>query len=146
MAAIARRLGGPSLNAFFPASLAHLAGRDLELTLYPHGVTLYGTPRSTARAHALIAEAALRMRALQTSTPRAQRIERRIQKLAHGLGRSARGSTRAAGLSDRVLREIASAELDFDDWEILYRMALQLGAHGRGSTAEPVKKAVRSGA
>ncbi len=100
-------------------------GPDLELTLFPHGATIRGLPRATARAHAVLARTATRTPALQTTDPEAQKLERRIKE---AWSRAEHGRQRSD--SDRLHGEIARAlsrlHCPFEDWQTVYRECLQL--------------------
>ncbi|HEY1250683.1 MAG TPA: hypothetical protein VGH97_05805 [Thermoanaerobaculia bacterium] len=104
----------------------HYQGPDLEMTLYPHGATIRGLPRATARAHAVLAATATRTAALQTTDAEAQKLEKRIKELW-----SKAEHRRERSASDRLYGEVARAlsrlSCPFEDWETVYRECLQLG-------------------
>jgi hypothetical protein len=117
----------------------HYRGPDLELTLFPHGATIRGLPRATARAHAVIAGTATRTPALQTTDPEAQKLERRIKevwaKAEHR--RSQAASNRLYG---ELARSLSLLNCPFEDWETVYRECLQLGLLAEG-LADPIADA-----
>jgi uncharacterized membrane protein YqjE len=112
-----------------PADLAYFEGRDLVLALYPSGLLIRGRPETLAPAQGLIIEGVSDLPVWQTSDPRAQEIERRIasrwQSVEGGEGPA------GIGLSPVRLRELARSiealPVDYEDWQIVYRKALQLG-------------------
>jgi hypothetical protein len=131
MARLVRRMGGASLAAYIPERIAVLIGEDIEATLYPGGVSLAGGERTAARAHSLIVERAARTEALQTTDPDAQAIERRIKALWRDLDPGQREKNRRPELDELFVR-IADVDVDYEDWESIYRQALQLSLAARG--------------
>ena len=119
-----------------PADLAYFEGRDLALALYPSGLLIRGRPEMLALAQGLIIEGVGDLSVWQTSDPGAQEIERRIADLWQ-TAEDATGSERI-GLSTARLRELARSikelPVEYEDWQIVYRRALQLG---RALDAEP---------
>jgi len=132
------KFAGALLGASVPRELAFFRGPDLEMTLYPNGVRVSGGKRVATRAHALITESATATAALQCMSAEGQKLERRIRALWSHRERPQ--------LVDRRLPSIAGAmadaELDFADWEILYRQLLQLFVASRGG-ARLMEGAVR---
>jgi hypothetical protein len=112
-----------------PADLAYFEGRDLVLALYPSGLLIRGRPETLAPAQGLIIEGVSDLPVWQTSDPRAQEIERRIASLWQSV-EGGEGPERI-GLSTVRLRELARSiealPVDYEDWQIVYRKALQLG-------------------
>jgi uncharacterized membrane protein YqjE len=119
-----------------PADLACFEGRDLVLALYPSGLLIRGRPATLAAAQGLIIEAVSDLSVWQTSDARAQEIERRIAFLWQTV--EAAGGPEPVGPGTVRLRELARSikELpaEYDDWQIVYRKALQLG---RALDAQP---------
>ena len=109
----------------------HYRGPDLALTLFPHGATIRGLPRATARAHAVIAGTATRTPALQTTDPEAQKLERKIKEVW-----AKAEHRRSQAASDRLYGELARSlsllNCPFEDWETVYRECLQLGLLAEG--------------
>jgi hypothetical protein len=138
LAAIMQRLGGALIGAYVPEQVEYFEGARLSAGIYPNGVALSGQDGAISRAHALIAERASATAALQTMSPDAQAIEKRIQQLW-----AARDSSALLPGLKSVLRDITSQPLAFDDWQILYREALQLVVEIRGGT--PLLKAAVAG-
>jgi len=112
-----------------PADLAYFEGNDLVLALYPSGLLIRGRPEMLAPAQGLIIEGVSDLPVWQTSDPRAQEIEQRIAVLWP----AAEGAEEAQGigLSTARLRELARSikalPVEYEDWQIVYRKALQLG-------------------
>jgi hypothetical protein len=87
----------------------------LEVVVHPMDLAIRGRKGPVSRARAAIARELTFTRAYQTWTPEAQALE-------DALARAARGD---ADL-DVIGRGIAATELDFEQWEILYRLLLQV--------------------
>jgi hypothetical protein len=128
-------LGGEALRSHVPTRLEHYAGPDLALSLYPSGLLLRGGPARLTWAHGLVAEAVVHTEGLQTTDPKAQVLEQRLRPLwkSYDLG-PPRGKSDAElkGELEQVTQELKSLQVDWDDWQVLYRQILQLGraAHG----------------
>jgi uncharacterized membrane protein YqjE len=104
-----------------PADLAYFEGSELVLALYPSGVLIRGRQEALALAEGLIIEGVSDLDVWQTSDPRAQDIERRIFRLWQTV-RTAHGEPLR-----EVARAMAALPVAYDEWQILYRKALQLG-------------------
>ena len=132
------KFAGALLGASVPRDLAFFRGPDLELTLYPNGVRVSGGQRVATRAHALIAESATATPALQCMSAEGQKLERRIRALWSHRDRPQLVDRRIPSIAGAM----ADAELDFADWEILYRQLLQVFVASRGG-ARLMEVAVR---
>jgi uncharacterized membrane protein YqjE len=122
-----RVLGAMDHDAFqsrIPADLAYFAGRELVLALYPSGLLIRGQPTALASAQGLIVEGMSDLDVWQTSDPRAQDIERRIAR-AWSAARGAGDPVSAAPLRE-ILRAIETLPVEYDEWQIVYRKALQM--------------------
>jgi uncharacterized membrane protein YqjE len=111
-----------------PADLAYFAGRDLTLALYPSGLLIRGRPDALASAQGLVVEGVSDLDAWQTSDPRAQEIERRIARAwqaARGTGTERPEPVPEAGLRE-IVRAIEALPVAYDEWQIVYRKALQV--------------------
>jgi uncharacterized membrane protein YqjE len=112
-----------------PANLAYFEGRQLVLALYPSGLLIRGRQDALASARGLIVEGVSDLDVWQTFDPRAQEIERRIARLwqtARG-GGAERGIPGSAAQLRDVARAIEALPVEYDEWQIVYRKALQLG-------------------
>jgi hypothetical protein len=123
------RMGGPALGAHLPGRLEHFETGDLSITLYPSGVVLRGKPGRLSWAHGLIAEAVVYTDGLQTSDARAQALEERLRPLwkqhHDGLVDGA-SSPELSSEIEPIATELKNLQVDWDDWQILYRQILQL--------------------
>jgi hypothetical protein len=112
-----------------PADLAYFEGRDLVLALYPSGLLIRGRPGALALAQGLIVEGVSDLAVWQTSDPRGQDIERRISQLwqvVRRQGMDQSDSGKAMRLRD-IARAIDALPVEYEEWQIVYRKALQLG-------------------
>jgi len=125
-------LGGDAFRAYVPDQLEHFVSGDLEMSLYPSGLLLRGAPGRLTWAHGLIAETTTHTAALQTTSPKAQEVERRLRHLwasydvAHGGGDNAR-SHALEKMLDQITSALGELDVAFDEWQVLYRQILQLG-------------------
>jgi hypothetical protein len=107
--------GGKRVGALVPEKLLVLYDPGVEIVIHPMDLAVRGRKGPLSRARAAIARELTFTRAYQTWTKQAQEIE-------DALARAARGE---ADL-DAIARRIADTELDFEQWEILYRLLLQV--------------------
>ena len=108
-------LGGTRVASLVPDTLVVLFGSGVEVVIHPMDLAIRGPKGPVSRARAAIARELTFTKAFQTWTKAAQDIE-------DVLARAARGD----GDLDAIARRIADAELDFEQWEILYRLLLQV--------------------
>jgi hypothetical protein len=136
-----RGLGGETISSEVPEKLEVFRGRELEITLYPGGVTVRGQKIEVARVQAVIAERAPRTPGLETTSAEAQKVEERIRKLweEHGPGegesRATPGEKQSPAVRKRLLElfeTVAELDVDYDEWETVYRQALQAAVGMRG--------------
>jgi hypothetical protein len=131
--------GGNAFAAFVPTKMEHFESADLSVSFYPSGVLLRGNPQKTTWAHGLVTEALLRTDALQSADPKAQELEKEIRRLWKAFqGISSRGTTQATESVNEVIRQLGCLNMEFDDWQVLYRQMLQLGRtlHGERQLLE----------
>jgi hypothetical protein len=126
--------GGDAFRAYLPRELEHFWSPDLVMSLYSGGVLLRGSGRNVAAAQALIVEAIIETNGLETVDPLAQKLERQIHDIwkACVLAGPARAAAEAPADLAAVARELASLELDLEQWRALYRQLLQVDRSLRG--------------
>lgn len=107
--------GGARVAALVPDRLILLCGDGIDLTVHPMDLALTGKKGPLARARAAIAQELTFTRANQTWTKEAQEIEDALAQVAHG-----------DGDLEPIARKIATIELDYEQWEILYRLLMQV--------------------
>jgi hypothetical protein len=127
--------GGDAFRAYVPTRLEHFVSPELTVSMYPTGVLLRGARQRVTWAHGLIAEAVTHTDGLQTSDPNAQQIERQLHRLWKQYD-GERPSTRAAAALrarlDEMIRALGTLDVEFDDWQALYRQLLQVERAVRG--------------
>ncbi len=128
--------GGDVLISHLPTHLEHFVSRDLALSLYPSGLVLSGKAERVTWAHGLVAEAVVHTEGLQTTDPKAQALEQRLRPIWKSYDFDPTGGGRRADLArelEEVTRELRTLQIDWDDWQVIYRQILQLGraAHGQ---------------
>jgi hypothetical protein len=123
-------LGGDALRSHVATRVEHFVTDDLSMSLYPSGLVLRGRPNRLTWAHGLIAEGVVHTDGLQTTDPEAQALERRLRPLWKAYDRAPAAPTGHPALAselDRIARELRTLQVDWDDWQVLYRQILQLG-------------------
>ena len=108
-------LGGETVRALVPAQLAQLVGDGFEMTLHPMDLSLLGRKATLAHARAAIVRELTFTEAYQTWSKEAQAIEDRLMKAARG-----------ADDLDAIGTALNERDFDFEEWEILYRLLLQV--------------------
>src|SRR6266566_2949065 len=133
---------GGSVRSLVPTRIWVLVRPDLEVTLHPSDILVAGTGLRVAQARAAIAARLTTTSAHLTTSAESRGIEDRIEAIAPGpsVDPAPWGTPNA-----RELREIDQAlsqtMLPYDEWEILYRMRLQVERDllraARGGRVEP---------
>jgi hypothetical protein len=109
-------LGGPRVRALVPRELMVLRTEDFQVVVHPMDLSMRGRRGPLARGRAAIARELTFTAANQTWSREAQEIENALADVANGK----RDDLAAIG------RRIESIELDYQQWEILYRLLLQV--------------------
>jgi hypothetical protein len=132
---ILAKLGGPSFRDYVPHRLACFRGPRLEVVLHTSGLSLRGSEQDTAWAHGLLVEALTDAPAYQTFAPGAQDIERQIRSVWAVIRQNPaayEGAPRLEARLQEIAREIRELPVGYEEWQIVYRQALQLGRAMRG--------------
>jgi hypothetical protein len=125
--------GGAAFASFVPARMENFESGGLTISFYPSGVLLRGKPQKTTWAHGLISEALLRTEALQSTDPKAQEIEKKIHRLWKTYQAASSGPEPPdVNEIDELARDLGRLDVEFEDWQVLYRQTLQLGRAARG--------------
>lgn len=124
-------VAGPGVQQLVPDRLTELVGPAIEVSVYPSDVAISGSRADVARARAAIASRLSSSAAYLTTTAEAQAIEDRLETLA----RSRRGNgaaPRVGALSPELAaaltpidETLATLDVPYDEWEVLYRIRLQ---------------------
>jgi hypothetical protein len=121
---VMRHLCGSALHTYVPDQPEFWRDDTLFFVLYPNGVLFVGHEGEIARAHGVVVEALARSRVLQTFEPAAREVEKRLIAVLDAL---AQHDGLAKQLFRQVCRDLARIETSFDEWQLLYRRALQIG-------------------
>ena len=129
-------LGGDAFRSYVPSQLEHFVSPDMELSLYPSGLLLRGQAQSVTWAHGLVAESVVHTEGLQTVDPKAQTLEkrlRRVWKIYDTRPAQIVGSENLVQTLEQISGDLGRLQVDFDDWQVLYRQILQVGRaiHGQ---------------
>ena len=114
-----------------PDELTELRTSDLEIGLYPSDIAISGRKQPVARARAAIASRLTSTAAHLTTSKEAQAVEDRIEAIARSdPARDESGNpiltSGVAGELRAIDELLARLEVDYDEWEVLYRMRLQV--------------------
>ena len=128
------RVAGRSSSELVPDRMVQLRGPDLDILIYPMDVLISGTSTEVMRSRAAIASRLTTSAAHLTVSAEAQGIEDRLAKL----GRKPsvpdgddepdmpQFDDAAAAEFAEIDRALATIEIPYDEWEILYRQRLQV--------------------
>jgi hypothetical protein len=134
MSAPARFVGlvaGRGVGSLVPERLTLLKARDLEILVYPSDVSIAGRQGAVAQARAALATRLTATQAQLTTTKEAQEVEDRIQAVAEreptvdAMGRPVIVAEVRREL-EAIDRALATLDVEYDEWEVLYRMRLQV--------------------
>jgi len=130
------RFGGPGFRDYVPERFAYFRGPRLDVLLRVNGLSLRGSEQATAWTHGLLVEALTDAPAYQTFDPGAQEIERQIRSVWAVFRQNPAAHVGAARLEARladIARAIRELPVDYKEWQIVYRQALQLDRALRGA-------------
>src|SRR5688500_5687316 len=108
-------VGGAGVRALVPERLVQLRGADLIVTIHPMDLGLSGKPKALARARAALVRELSFTEAYQTWTKESQEIEDALMRADKG-----------AVSVETIARQLETIDLPFEEWEILYRILLQV--------------------
>jgi len=108
-------LGGEAVRTLVPTQLAELVGDGFGMTLHPMDLSLLGRKKTLAHARGAIVRELTFTEAYQTWSKEAQAAEDRLMEAARG-----------ADDLDAIGTELNERDFDFEEWEILYRLLLQV--------------------
>jgi hypothetical protein len=115
-------VGGSGVASLVPDRLIELNSPDLEVLIYPSDIFIAGKDEPLARARAAVSSRLTFTAAWLTSSEEAQRIEDRLERISNGQLPLPAAQAELAAID----RELASMVLLHDEWEVLYRMRLQV--------------------
>lgn len=115
-------IAGAGVRALVPDRLIQLVGKDIEVALYPSDIAIAGREPKVTRARAAVASRLTGTPAFLTTTAEAQAVEERLERLAKRATPGPEADAELAAI-DKVL---ATLEIAYEEWEVLYRMRLQV--------------------
>ncbi len=133
------KVAGRALGGLVPDRLMLLAGRDLEVLVYPSDVAISGTRTAMARARAAIASRLTDTPAYMTTSAEAQHVEDLIRDAAgHPEDRDLQSVHARVARLRAIDIVLARLTVPFDEWETVYRQRLQVERDLlAGETREP---------
>jgi hypothetical protein len=126
---VLRVLGGRLLAEQIPRDIYFFRSDELDVVANPNGITLQGEKKAAARAHGWICETATLGPGLQTVDAAAQALEHELKDIWAVFRRDRRSHTRSAVLRSAIhalSKKLEKTNVDFDDWQVLYREILQV--------------------
>ncbi|HEX7471653.1 MAG TPA: hypothetical protein VF323_01110, partial [Candidatus Limnocylindrales bacterium] len=121
------RVAGGNVRKLRPDRLMDLIGPSLRIGVYPSDIAISGSTRDRTRARAAIVSRLATTSAHLTTSAEAQELEDRLGHLARAGGPDGRtvdaGARAAFKAIDAMLLDL---EVPNDEWDILYRMRLQI--------------------
>ncbi|MBI4498733.1 MAG: hypothetical protein HY689_12640 [Chloroflexi bacterium] len=108
--------------------LALLRGQGLEVLLYPADLVVSGTAATVARARMILVQELLFTAAYLTWSAEGQRLEDHVRAIWRELSPRPDGPT-ASAVQERLatfLTTLSHSDLAYEEWEVLYRLALQV--------------------
>jgi hypothetical protein len=115
-------IAGPHVQALLPHRLVRLVGKDVEVLIYPSDVSIAGKEVTVSRVQAALASRLTTAKAWLTMTAEGQAIEDMLARLAGQRPGGADGRAELASIDQRL----ATDNLPYDEWEVLYRERLQV--------------------
>jgi hypothetical protein len=125
-------VAGTSAASLVPERMIRLQGRDLDILIYAMDLLVSGKPKAVARARAAMASRLTTSAAHLTVSAEAQAIEDRLAGLAgRGDATSSEAKPRpfddeTAAAFEAIDKELASIQVPYEEWEVLYRQRLQV--------------------
>ncbi|MBA2300814.1 MAG: hypothetical protein H0W22_08605, partial [Chloroflexi bacterium] len=123
-------VAGGSAGVLVPEKMIQLDGKDLDILIYPMDILISGKPRLVARARAAMASRLTTSAAHLTVSAEAQGIEDRLAALARPETATpdhpARFDDAAAAEFTAIDAQLATLEIPYEEWEVLYRQRLQV--------------------
>jgi hypothetical protein len=124
-------IAGRGLGSLVPERLMALKGDNLEVLVYPSDLAISGSPDHLARARAALATHVASAPAYLTTSEEAQKVEDVLDRIRDD-GRHAPPQETLARLGE-VDEKLASLPAPYDEWQVLYRLRLQLERDARAA-------------
>ena len=117
---------GEGVRSLVPDRLVALGGRGLEVLVYPSDISVAGAKSEMARARAAIASRLTFTAAYLTSSKESQQVEDRLERISQALRSGGSPSAEIDNEIAAVQETLASLEVSYEEWEVLYRLRLQV--------------------
>jgi hypothetical protein len=127
--------GGTAFSGFVPQRIEHYEDPAITISFYSTAALLRGKGQPLTWAHGLIEEAVVHTDGLQTTAPKAQELERHVRhiwKVFDTHPAAHRGSHRLRTRLEELTKQLASLDVEYADWQVIYRQLLQLDHALRG--------------
>src|SRR3954468_1427601 len=135
-AMILLKIGGRPFQAVVSKNVEYRRNEELELTVLPNETILRGKPDAVSHARATCAEVYGPRPIVQTYDPHARELEAHAKRVWSIYLEQPGAHRRNAVLQDRVTAlaaELSRHNLPWDEWQIVYRLLLQVDRALRGS-------------
>ncbi len=123
-------VAGTGAHSLVPEKLIQLDGEDLDILIYPMDLLVSGKPALVARARAAMASRLTTSAAHLTISAEAQDVEDRLAALARPPtatpDRPPRFDDAVAAEFAAIDEQLATLEIAYEEWEVLYRQRLQV--------------------
>jgi hypothetical protein len=116
------KIAGASVHGLVPDRLVRLVGKDVEVLIYPSDVAISGGKVVTARLQAALASRLTTTQAWLTASAQGQAIEDELEHLAE----KRPGGRELNDALASIDQHLATQDLPYDEWEVLYRERLQV--------------------
>ena len=119
-------VAGGGVKRLVPDRLIVFRSRNLEVLVYPSDISVAGQKGELARARAAVASRLTFTSAYLTSTKESQDVEERLERVWHAVREpNARFEELERELT-AVHDDLQTLEVEYDEWEVLYRLRLQV--------------------
>lgn len=125
------KIAGRGLGDLVPDRLMILVGDNLEVLVYPSDLAVSGSRDHVVRARAALASRVSNAPAYLTTSAEAQKVEDLLDAIRDA-GRKTPPEHTLAHLRD-VDKKLATLAVPYDEWQILYRLRLQLERDARAA-------------
>ena len=123
-------VGGSAVRKLVPDRLLVLRNERLDVMIHPSDIAISGKKAELARARAAIASRLTFTAAFLTTNKESQDMEERLEQISNAIKTADRdgGAEFEAARAQlaEVDEELARLDVEYDEWEVLYRQRLQV--------------------
>ncbi len=130
------KIGGQAFAHMVTGQVEYRKNDRLEVVVLPNEAVLMGKPDEVARARSLAMEVYAPREVSETFSPDAQLLEKQIKRVWSVYlekPHQHRGSPALVGRVNEIAAELAETHLPPEEWQVVYRLLLQLDRALRGS-------------